>query len=1780
MEDSKKSVTSLSNSRADVRISVRLSQANNGSKTPVADSKEELVEKRVSEPTLLEENLQELSELMKSEELLDVVEPEEEESVDFEEFTDETLFPGYDFKSGMSEGKPLIEDILDPFSNNSNLAYEKKVLEKYSKTGTLSSFKGINEIKKFRSTLAVKTSIQQLQDNIYELEQIIKQTENDLQNCKEQYKRSKGDMEKIVIEIEDMLRERGIASPFNSVPVVIPLDPQLMLKPRYRLLKDHYFIHDEFIKISLQQQPDLELKLLELRGELQTLQSEESLCQSTLNDINMQDKEAFLETSIVAKHRNLQFQEKQRAIERERKYFQLLEEKESQKEKEEELRLLESQKKSAAIMHKYIQQSYQKQILDDQRQEEERRQIQEKKQLAITALTQHLQDIKADLEKRRRKMRSKPRKSIHSNEIFSMHETRNLISNQKLEMQRKKQEITHKVEASKFEILENILQQEARLERLNLQSKGIFKVSKKKKEGEISSIPPPAEVLEQQLSPKGGDKSPRKPIPLIKLRPALPPIKNNQISTFSLTKPFEFEPEALIFDNLLPGCVVKRKVRMINTTACLNTFKLIQIPEELDNILSVKYKLKAKHTAGSQSWIDITLKTNKELLQGPSVHSLKFRAAVGGEFYYDIHIRPAKCSPSIHSIGGENFNTIKFDAVDQSCKKITKSKILDKSQSLHSNEVVVDFGGCYLGSSKSMWVKIHNTGYYATNYFVNLHNGCQEDRSFFEELIQCQNFKISSSKGHLESLGYTVININFEPEFEEDTQICEDEIAAYQSGTKKLAKFDVVFSENVPKITIVCTGLAKYLPLSINRNLVDLQWCLDSVDYQDFIILRNAHSISLKFQIEAQDKDVKYSNGWLHLPDVGQIQIAPISGFIQPFEPFKVWLKINFLEKVYESHDNGAIPVQIPLRVTYTDSTSQKENQIIFKVVAKITTRNIEAKSTENQDILDFGVVSVLERKELDITVRNLSKFPQHVRFNSKSTVFKLKPNESDHLPDTFFMNPLETVTRSIWFDPSESKEYLEYVQLKNTWGRIFKIRCVGKGFQPDAKFQKSQVEFPKISFGCDAIKRIQLTRKKLDEGEESSYLQYEFHQPVMLKISGEAIVNPDAPAHNVDLNDPNSYALGEKDGQIIQILPSKGIFREQSCIGIDLVANIPSIIPDPPKKETPVKVEEVVPVPAPVKGKEGKPKSKGGAQKLPVEEVVAAPVIEEQAAPTKTPFQIKLFSTKSPVIHWLIPCTLKTLKTEEQQLNALLSSNQTLEREIRECKIYIKVTTPICSSNFELADPSDCKCDFGYNAVGRKVIKNIIFKNTSTSSIQLKMRGLNPNGPFNLVRAIRPAKPNENIIVKFSFKPEEAYRYSQNLEFYYQHTSIGVKLVGEGIFPKIQIEPGLKIDLGDVCVGDTATQTVKISNTSEIPMTATFTFASYIQPVAAGSSNFDKRSAFSFNLPNRTVIPAKSHYDLLVKFQPDREYDNYHDYLVILCKELESPLKVGLTGRGWHVTSIVSGYEHHPQTFKAYHWTINPKLDYDWAFERLNFGEDKREELQPDLLWATARRKAHFVTFTTQWEHYPGSMLVNYPSLDQNEMYWRIAPREITLANLKPQFKIDAGKKIGSVEYTIEKLDGTFYYDPLIGDYALCNTKKSQSVGVSFVVEPAKGTIDLGSTKTIKIDSIHPVNEFWQQCYKSWDRVKKHSQSLTAPHKLEPTISDWDILSYVKTTEDDLTGMYRNMASNAEEFKPEFVEEVFKITFKGGYRVAEPRGPQPIQDCRYFYVKIKAVVP
>ncbi|KAJ3268847.1 hypothetical protein HDV01_002166 [Terramyces sp. JEL0728] len=1769
MDESRKSVGGVLHSEPDIRSS----QPTRESQTQSTAAKEQGFSKvRASESSLQEENLQELSELIKSEHIEETVSERDNQDVDLEEFTDEALFPGFEFDCNSIEKQVVAnENVFDPYANNSFLAYEQKVLEKYSKTGTLSSFKGVKEIEKFRAKLAAKNEIQHLQDKIAGMELEIEQTEIELHTCKEQNKRSKFDMEKIVIEVEDMLDERGIKSPFASDPVVIPLDPFLMLKPRYRMLKDHYFIHDEFIKLSQQQQPILEGKLQELQEELQNLQSEESLQHSTLKTIHLQDKEELLEASIVAKHRNIRYQKVQKGIEREQKLSVAREQKESQGAKKEELRLLDSQKTSAAIMHKYIQQSYQKLKKEEERLEGERNLYQEKKQLAINALTQHLQVIKANLERRRRKSLLKPRKSIHSNEIFSMQETRNIIANQKLENQKRREERSQKIETAKFEILENILEQEARVERQSLVAKGIYKIAKKKD----ISIPPPAEIVQPAQYPdqETKEKSPKRKIPLIKLRPALPPIKNTGRSSFSLTKPYEFEPESLILENLLPGSVSKQKVRMINTTACLNSFKLIQIPEELDNLLSVKYKIVGKHTAGSQSWLEMTLKANKDILQTSRKFSLKFRAAVGGEFEYDIHLHPAKCSPIIHSIGGENTNTIKFSLGEHTRKKI-KPTPLEHIQK--DNDVSVDFGDCFLGSAKSMWVKIQNTGYYSTNYHVQLHSENESPPDTTASILSHQNFKISSTAGTLESSAYSVVLINFEPDFDEETQICEDEDAAFQTGTKKVAKFDVVFSENAPKITISCTGYAKYLPLSVNRNLVDLQWCLGNVDYQDFIILRNAHSTSLKFQINAHNENVKYVDGWLSIPEVGKVQIAPISGFIQPFEPFKVWLKINFLPKVNETHQNGDIPVQIPLWVTYTDHISQKENNILFKIVAKITNRDLEVKSIGLSNSLDFETVSILERKELDILIKNCSKFPQHVRYLSKSNVFKLRPCDSDHLNDTFFLKPLEEVSRSIWFDPTESKDYQENVSFKNSVGNVFKIKCNGKGFQPDAKFHKSEIEFPKISLGCEVTKRIQLNRRKLEEGEELSNLQYEFHQPVLLYIEGETILDPEAPG---DLNSPADYALTENDEQILHILPSKGAFKDQSLVGIDVVASLPAFIPDPPKKEVPVKVEEV-PIPVPAKGKDTKGKTKGSTNKAAVEEAPIVPVVEEPELPTKTPFQIKLFTTKSPVIHWLVPCTLRTVKTDEQQIDALCNSHQKLANEIRDCKIYIRMITPVTNSHFEIVEPLNYKCDFGCNAVGRRSAQSIVVRNTSKSEIQLKMSGLHPNGPFSLVKAIRPINPGETGTIKFTFTPKEPYRYFQNLEFSFQNTAFAVKLLGEGVVPQLQIDPGTQIDLGDVCVGDSANQIVKITNNSAIPLAIKFTFLSYTQPSTAGSANFDKKSAFSYSPPNRTILPSKSTYDLPVKFQPDREYDNYLDDLVIICQELATPLKVKMTGRGWHVGSIVAGYEPHPLGFKAYSWICNPKLEYELASNRLLVNDEKKEEPQPELLMATSRRKAHFATFSTRWEKYPGSALTNYPSLDPNELYWRIATKEITLANLKPQFKIDAGKKIGVVEYTIEKFDGTFYYDPLVGDYALCNIKKPQSVGVSFFVEPAKGTIELGSTKTIKIDSTHPVKEFWQQSYKTWERILKYSQSLPTIHKPDSSNSEWDILSYARTIEEDPVAAYKHIAGKCEEFDPEFIEEVFKITFKGGYRVAEPRGQQPIQDHRVFYLKIKAPAP
>ena len=194
--------------------------------------------------------------------------------------------------------------------------------------------------------------------------------------------------------------------------------------------------------------------------------------------------------------------------------------------------------------------------------------------------------------------------------------------------------------------------------------------------------------------------------------------------------------------------------------------------------------------------------------------------------------------------------------------------------------------------------------------------------------------------------------------------------------------------------------------------------------------------------------------------------------------------------------------------------------------------------------------------------------------------------------------------------------------------------------------------------------------------------------------------------------------------------------------------------------------------------------------------------------------------------------------------------------------------------------------------------------------------------------------------------------------------------------------------------------------------------------------------------------------------------------------------------------------------------------------------------------------------------------------------MYWRIAPKAIDIANLKPTTKgADAGKK--SVDYSIEKIAGSFEYDPEIKDYVFTPPIPSDSFNCGFQMslEPAKGSLDAGATKSLELNISDPARLLLHKAYKTWNRID--SAPLQPPQtRFKPDTDKSSLLTLNADWNHNQASNFKKMALEYEVLEPVHVEQVFKIIFKNGMRFVDPKGPMAPEESRIFYVKIVAPQP
>ncbi|KAJ3110624.1 hypothetical protein HDU96_006414 [Phlyctochytrium bullatum] len=517
----------------------------------------------------------------------------------------------------------------------------------------------------------------------------------------------------------------------------------------------------------------------------------------------------------------------------------------------------------------------------------------------------------------------------------------------------------------------------------------------------------------------------------------------------------------------------------------------------------------------------------------------------------------------------------------------------------------------------------------------------------------------------------------------------------------------------------------------------------------------------------------------------------------------------------------------------------------------------------------------------------------------------------------------------------------------------------------------------------------------------------------------------------------------------------------------------------------------------------------------------------------------VKLYkAVDDTCLTFLVPCTVKRVYRPDNSSSRPKSVDG---KDGDSNTLYLEVVAPIVRPDILLIDPDSGLLDFDKVPVGKEASLRFTIQNISKQKLKLQHSGLSAAGPFSLVKPLTDLEPEASQTIELSFNPMGEATFLADFIVFTTTTQVRARLQGQGIVPQYQIEPSeSSFAFGDVALGDVATKTFRIINIGSYPLHCTLTLST-VNPLGPyprthGTVNFNRQNAFSVSSNSLCVQPG-ARQEITIKFNPDRESDLYFDYLCLDFYGNPQTHKIKLHGRCWDTSTAVMGYDPQPETKEENRFALPPKFELEFAYrvytntlpqpttyydlyphERpANQGQiggdgisgagalgssppaaaaragsaeapkkgkgnkDKEkettlanlpEEFVGDLLRLTSREMVRYCVISCPWKK------------RESRNTWLIELKELVIGNLKPASftKPDSAKRSPSAEFTIEPYAGTFEYSEYVNDY-IPRVRPQKAPGdtvAKFTFSETKGTLELGTTRPLRIQIHNPVKEFW----------------------------------------------------------------------------------------------------
>ncbi|KAF5924749.1 hypothetical protein HPG69_016714 [Diceros bicornis minor] len=1000
------------------------------------------------------------------------------------------------------------------------------------------------------------------------------------------------------------------------------------------------------------------------------------------------------------------------------------------------------------------------------------------------------------------------------------------------------------------------------------------------------------------------------------------------------------------------------------------------------------------------------------------------------------------------------------------------------AQMLSLDKELIDFGSYVVGETASRIITLTNVGGLGTRFkFLPASESYEmdispsvlkisslftsEDKGFYEKIItsfseqQIEGNESSpidepsqKESGNLdskeqeegrpaESEGVTMATITTIPPHEEQMEISLGEVAEGEIGPFSSVKVPVIFTPVIPgavhtRFKVVfknpqcptlyfrVVGIALDVPVWVPKPNVDLKICMYDRLYQDSILVhtRSKAALRLKFEVCEELR--------------GHMELLPETGYIQALSSYSVQLKFlprhSLPEDAGKYFDKESRVLEAPMTIWVADQIKP----VGFTVHAIVTTSDLELSPSE----VDFGYCTIYEAIRTEVSLCNHSLLPQEFGFVGLPKFVDIQPNDGFGT-----ILPLETLQLDVIFQPTKAKDYNFELACKSEINRCFKLTCQAVGVHPPLELSHYQIKFAATSLYDTSVATLYVV---------SSHLSMSSLAHSVPRIGSED-TSPVGPTSFEFLLPPDSP---------ITISPSVGtVLPGKRCLV--QVAFRPVLPSELIRQEA---------FQALTKEVEGKLSHKDTATQR-------KDLQRQSFSMLRLQNRERLFRTSTTQHPELQKQGLKSSSHDDQAAQATLvrSFPGKFEKFVVPCVIasgdiqdrkgteslsfsahntlYLELWCPaVAPSIVVTSDRGKTISNFGDIAVGHRGIKKVSIQNISPEDLAVEFSVLNPYGPFVLLNPISKLPAGETHVLALSFSPCESVLAREVLDIITKRGTLSLTLVGTGVASTItcSIEGGV-LNMGYVIARESVSSGFKLQNNSSLPIRFSMQLDSlsnagrggqqqlpqFLSSRAqrtdiVGTQNHSGQSVFSV-VPVEGILDPGGAQDFTVTFSPDHESLYFSDRLQVVLLEKKISHQILLKGAAREHMMFVEGGD--PLDVPVESLTVIPALDPE-----CREGEPSKGPAEPGP-----------------------------PSPEGEEL----KPILVTLDYL--QLDTDTPAPPATRELQVGCIRTTQLSPKKTVEFSLDSIASLQHKG--FTIEPSRGFVERGQTKTISISWTPPAD-------------------------------------------------------------------------------------------------------